>query len=92
MQKINFHELLKKNPTEIGFIINKLGQGVIFYEHPSAGDLSPIIAAFPNYQLAYLTDFFDLDDMIADHGEYQPVVYNGKCCCYFEIDIKDQIA
>ena len=60
-------------PTQIGEMVNSIGQHITFYEHPIQGDGAPVIAVLHESQLAASTDFWELDDMIADHGEYEPI-------------------
>jgi hypothetical protein len=69
---MNYKKLTALNPTKYGSMINSLGQEIIFVEHPLKGDEYPVIAICHELQLAGVTDFFELDDMMADHGEYEP--------------------
>lgn len=75
------------NPTEYTRITNKLGQEVVFYEHPSYGDEYPVIAVIHEYKVAVCTDFYDTDDMVAEHGEYTPAYMHGEVACQWEFDI-----
>lgn len=75
--KLNYTKLMALNPSEYGRITNSAGQEIVFYEHPIKGDEYPVIAVSHYYQLAYCTDFFELDDMIADHREYEPLFIDG---------------
>jgi len=69
---INYKKLMGHNPTELGIMMNDLGQQIHFYEHPLRGDEASVIAVSHELELAEYTDFFELDDMTAEHGEYQP--------------------
>lgn len=69
---MNYNKLISFNPTEYGRMINSKHQEIIFVEHPFRGDEYPVIAVCHKLGLAGCTDFFDLDDMIADHKEYEP--------------------
>jgi len=75
---INYTKLMSHNPTKYGSMINDEGQIIDFYEHPLKGDESSIIAVNHDLQLADYTGFYELDDMTAEHGEYQPSFVLGK--------------
>jgi hypothetical protein len=75
---LNYEKLISLNPTEYGRMTNSLGQQIIFVEHPTEGDEYPVIAVCHELKLAAATDFFELDDMTAEHGEYEPVFIAGK--------------
>jgi len=47
---------------------NDLGQRITFYEDPTLGEDSCIWVAFPDYEVAFLSSFYDLDDMTAKLG------------------------
>jgi len=65
-------------PTHYGTMTNSIGQIIDFYEHPIQGDESPVIAVSHVQKLAAKTDFYELDDMVADHGEYEPWFDDGQ--------------
>jgi hypothetical protein len=69
---MNYKKLMSHNPTEYGSMINSQGQKIVFVEHPIKGDEYPVIAVCHELELAGATDFFELDDMTAEHGEYEP--------------------
>lgn len=75
---LNYEKLMSYNPTEYGRMTNSKGQEIIFVEHPTRGDEYPVIAVCNELKLACSTDFFELDDMMADHKEYEPSFENGK--------------
>lgn len=75
---LNYEKLMANNPTEYGRMINSLGQEIIFVEHPFKGDEYPVIAVCKELKLACTTEFWDLDDMMADHKEYEPTFVEGK--------------
>jgi hypothetical protein len=75
---LNYEKLINFGPTEYGRMTNSLGQEIVFVEHPHYGDESFVIAVCHELKLAANTDFFELDDMTADHGEYEPVFIDGK--------------
>tara|TARA_R110000850_G_scaffold275955_1_gene416433 strand:- start:20299 stop:20556 length:258 start_codon:yes stop_codon:yes gene_type:complete len=72
--KLNFTALTKLNPTIYEEFINSLGQKVQLVEHPINGDESPVIAIFPDLQLAYYTDFFECEEISEVGGEYEVVI------------------
>ena len=69
---------MSHNPTVYGEMTNSKGQQIVFVEHPYLGDETEVIAVCHELKLADYTTFFELDDMMADHGEYEPVFINGK--------------
>jgi len=69
---MNYQKLISFNPSEYGTMINSKKQKIVFVEHPIRGDEYPVIAVCHELQLAAATDFFELDDMMAEHGEYEP--------------------
>jgi hypothetical protein len=75
---LNYEKLTAYQPTEYGRMTNSIGQEIIFVEHPIRGDEYFIIAVCHELKLAAATDFFELDDMTADHGEYEPLFIDGN--------------
>ena len=75
---INYDKLMSHNPTVYDEMTNSKGQMIVFVEHPLRGDETFVIAVCHELKLADYTPFFDLDDMMADHGEYEPVFMDGK--------------
>ena len=69
---------MSQNPTKYGQMTNSLGQLIEFYEHPTRGEVAPVICACHELQLADYSGFFETDDMTADHGEYEPSFVNGE--------------
>lgn len=69
---MNYRKLMDWNPTEYGRMINSKGQEIVFYEHPTRGDEEFVICVCHKLELAEYSDFFGIDDMIAEHGEYEP--------------------
>lgn len=49
---------------------NDLGQRITFYEDPTLGEDSCIWVAFPDYEVAFLSTFYDLQDMTFKVGDY----------------------
>ena len=74
---MNYEKLMSYNPTEYGRMTNSLGQEIIFVEHPLKGDETPVICVNHELKLADYSTFFELDDMTADHKEYEPSFQDG---------------
>ena len=75
---LNYSKLMSHKPTSYGTFVNSLGQTIDFLEHPLQGDTSEVICACHELQLASYSSFFETDDMIADHKEYEPSFQNGN--------------
>lgn len=75
---MNYQKLMNLNPTSFGKMINSKGQEIEFLEHPLKGDEAPVICACHALQLADSSTFFETDDMMADHKEYEPTFEDGK--------------
>jgi hypothetical protein len=72
MKIMNYQKLMPFNPTSYGKIVNSKNQEIEFYEHPIYGDEYPIIAVCHALGKAEVTDFFEIDDMVEPHKEYEP--------------------
>lgn len=70
MKQIDFDKLMAHDPMEYDRMINIHGQEVVFYEHPTLGDESPVIAAFPKEGIAVVTEFWEQDDMMNPESDY----------------------
>jgi hypothetical protein len=83
-----FYEFLQQNNAfSYDQISNELGQKVVFYEHPIHGDEFPVIVAFPDQQVAFVSDFYDLDDMTQEDSlEYRPFLWNMELLLGFELE------
>lgn len=75
---LNYDKLMSHNPTEYGRMTNSLGQEIIFVEHPIRGDETTVICVCPQLELAAYSTFFELDDMTAEHKEYEPSFQDGQ--------------
>ena len=75
---LNYTKLMALEPTKYGQMTNSVGQIIDFYEHPTRGDEHPVIAVCHYHKLAATTDFYDLDNMIAEHREYEPWFCDGQ--------------
>lgn len=71
-KKFKYNKLMSLNPTVYGQMINTKGQMIDFVEHPYFGDEHTVIAVCHKLELAGDTEFFEMDDMLAHHGEYEP--------------------
>ena len=94
-----FEFLKNHNATCLGNHRNDLGQVMEFYEHPIYGDESPIYVLFPNYEVAFNSGYFDLEDMTATYHSigmflnekdedmgYVPRFLDGKMIFKFEVE------
>jgi hypothetical protein len=82
---MNYEKLMKLNPFKYGEIINEKKQLIEFYEHPYYGQDFPVIAVCHELKLAQQTTFYELVDMIAEHGEYTPIFIDGEIVYGFEL-------
>lgn len=74
---LNYEKLMSHNPTVYTQFVNSIGQLIKLIEHPLKGDEAQVIAVCDELQLAAYTTFYDTDDMLADHKEYEPSFING---------------
>lgn len=74
---LNYQKLVDDNPTEYGRMVNSLGQEIVFVEHPYRGDEAPVICICHELKKASYSTFYELDDMLADHKEYEPSFQDG---------------
>tara|TARA_R110000782_G_scaffold19444_7_gene53072 strand:- start:1252 stop:1575 length:324 start_codon:yes stop_codon:yes gene_type:complete len=68
--KENFERLMK-SPTyflPLDFT-NGVGQKVDFLEDPDYGEDYPLWVVFPEFKMAFLSDFYDTEDMTAKVGD-----------------------
>jgi len=75
---MNYQKLMSLEPTSYGSMTNSLGQEIEFVEHPLKGDEFPVICVNHSLRIAAASDFFETDDMMASHGEYEPSFQGGK--------------
>jgi len=76
--KINYEKLMNLDPTLYEEMINSLGQTISFYEHPTRGDEAEVICVCHDLKLATYSGFYETDDMMSDHGEYEPKFIDGE--------------
>jgi hypothetical protein len=82
-----FKRLLDEKALMLESMANEMQQRVEFYEHPTMGDMAPVIVCFPDYELAFESDFYDLDDMMSDRTyEYRPFL-NGESLMMYGYEI-----
>jgi len=86
---LNYQKLMNLNPTVLGSMTNSKNQFIEFIEHPIQGDESDVLLICRELQLAAHSGFYELDDMIAEHKEYEPSfelctegMGKGKGCLY----------
>lgn len=72
MARYDYAKLMALNPFRYDGMINSKNQTIEFYEHPTHGDASFVICVCHAKKLAADSDFFETDDMMAEHGEYEP--------------------
>jgi hypothetical protein len=75
---LNYQKLIDQKPFSLGQIVNSLGQTIEFYEHPTLGDGGEVICVCHELKLASKSTFYETDDMMADHKEYEPSFQDGK--------------
>lgn len=75
---LNYQKLMENDPSEYGRMINSLGQEIVFVEHPYRGDEAPVICVCHDLKKAAYSTFYELDDMMADHKEYEPSFQDGQ--------------
>jgi hypothetical protein len=81
---MNYEKLMNLQPFKYGEIINNQKQLIEFYENPIYGQDAPVIAVCHELKLAEATDFYELDDMVASHGEYTPIFIDNKITYGYE--------
>ena len=74
---LNYKKLMDNNPTEYGRMVNSIGQEIVFMESPTRGDEAPVICVCHDIEMASYSTFYELDDMMAQHGEYEPSFQDG---------------
>jgi len=70
---LHYDKLMALQPYKYGEMVNDKGQLIEFYEHPTRGCEYPVIAVCHALKMAANSSFYELDDMTAEHGEYQPI-------------------
>jgi len=75
---LNYEKLMNENPLEYEKMTNSIGQEISFVEHPFRGDEYPVICVCHKLKLAACSDFFETDDMLEDHKEYEPSFKDSK--------------
>lgn len=76
--KLNYAKLMEHNPTIYDTMVNSLGQTIELVEHPLKGDSTFVLAICHELKLASYTDFFETDDMLEDHREYEPLFIDNQ--------------
>jgi len=76
--------LRKHNAFVIAEKVNSIGQQFQVLEHPTKGDEAPVIVMFPRHEVAFDSDFFEADDLIAGE-DYEPHFVDGKLLHRYEL-------
>lgn len=76
--KLNYTRLIALDPTKYDQVTNSEGQLIEFYEHPTRGDEAEVICVCHDLQLAAYSGFYDCEDMMALHKEYEPIFIDGE--------------
>jgi len=84
MEVLNYKNLMEQEPTVYEEMINQIGQKVQFVEHPTKGEDYPVIAVFPEYEKAVVTNFFDCSDFYID-SDYNPCIVDDKVIEHYEL-------
>jgi len=75
---MNYQKLISQAPTVYDSFVNRRGQTIELVEHPELGEEYPVICVCHELQLAAASEFWDTEDMLADHGEYEPSFVSGE--------------
>ena len=80
MKKLDYWAVTAQNPTLYKTMTNQIGQEVKFYEHPTLGDVSCVLACIE--QTIVETEFFDTEDFY-ENSDYLPILHEGEIYCHF---------
>lgn len=83
MNKLNYNKLKALNPTVYKVLTNSLGQVMHLVEHPTQGDMYPVIIMHHDKEIAVCSEFYDTNDMYLG-SDYEPVYKDGEILCAFE--------
>ena len=75
---MNYEKLMSYTPTSYGTMVNSEGQEIEFLEHPLRGDEAQVIVVCHALKLAEYSGFYETDDMMESHKEYEPSFIDGK--------------
>tara|TARA_Y100001938_G_C8082960_1_gene430226 strand:+ start:475 stop:729 length:255 start_codon:yes stop_codon:yes gene_type:complete len=75
---IDYEKIMSENPYEYLSFRNSKGQKISLVEHPFYGDSYSIVCVCHELKLACGSGFYETDDMLASHKEYEPSFQNGK--------------
>jgi len=64
---------------------NDAAQEVVLVEHPIYGDDAGIVVMFPEYAVAFATDFFEISEL-AETKEYQPLYFDEYIRFGYEVN------
>ena len=84
----DFVYLKKNNATLLDEVVNSYGQLIQFYEDPIRGEDELVWIMFPDFEVAFLSDFWDTNDMAHFDNDYTPIyiAQTGDQFLYFEIE------
>ena len=81
-----FYSYLTSNGASVlNEFLNDAHQNVILAEHPRYGEYGGVCVMFPKYEVAFRTDFFDTEDLLA-RGDYQPLLFDGELKFAYEVN------
>lgn len=86
METLNYPRLMALKPTVLAKFTNREGQEIDLLEHPTKGDLAPVLIAYHKEQLIVNSEFFDTDDLLGG-ADYEPIYMYGKMNLAFEIGL-----
>ena len=81
-----FYSYLTSNGASVlNEFLNDAHQNVILAEHPRYGEDGGVCTMFPEYEVAFRTDFYDTEDLTA-RGDYQPLLLDGELKFAYEVN------
>jgi hypothetical protein len=86
MKKLNYTKLMALKPTVLTKFTNREGQEIELVEHPTQGDLSPVIIVYHDEKIAVISDFFDTNDLLGG-ADYEPIYMYGEMNLAYEIGL-----
>jgi hypothetical protein len=85
MNSFSFYSFLTDNDALVlTEFVNDVYQYVVLVEHPFHGEDYGICVMFPEYDVAFRSNFFDIDDLTSN-PDYMPIFADGKLQIAFEL-------
>jgi len=81
MKRIYFDNFFGEQPFKLDSVVNQHNQVVDFYEHPTRGDTSTVLAVIDGK--VFETDFWGTEDFFIE-SDYNPILIGEECVCFFE--------